>query len=452
MSGRFKEYNPDQMYLLPPSLKEWLPQNHLAYFVSDVVDQLDLSVIMKAYEEGSRRGQPAYHPAMMVKLLFYAYSAGVPSSRKIEKKTYEDVGFRIIAADQHPDHDTIANFRERHLKALSDMFVQVLKLCRKAGLVKLGHVALDGTKIKANASKHKAMSYGRMCEREKELEREVEELLRKARLTDKEEDKLYGKGKGSDDLPEELKFRESRLRKIKEAKEALEREAKEKAEAGKADADKPETKKRGRKPKHPPGVPKPNAQRNFTDPESRIMLDSTTKGFVQGYNAQAAVDGKAQVIVAADVTDESNDKMQVEPMVGQLRDNLGNKPRELSADSGYYSETNVELLKKESIDPLIPPDKRKHTSGDELAPRGRIPEDLSVKERMRRVLKTKHGKARYKLRKETVEPVFGQIKQIRGFRSFLMRGLEKVRGEWRLICATHNLLKLFRNGYVPSAS
>jgi len=450
VSRLFKEYNPDQMYLLPPSLKEWLPQNHLAYFVSDIVDQLDLSVIMKVYEEGSRRGQPAYHPAMMVKLLLYAYCAGVPSSRKIEMKTYEDVAFRIVSADQHPDHDTIAEFRDRHLKALSQLFIQVLKLCRKAGLVKLGHVALDGTKVKANASKHKAMSYGRMCDREKELEREVEELLRKARRADEEEDKLYGKGKGFDDLPDELKFRESRLKKIREAKEALEREAKEKSEAGKADDDKPETKKRGRKPKHPRGVPKPNAQRNFTDPESRIMLDSATKGFVQGYNAQAAVDGKTQVIVAADVTDEANDKMQVEPMVGQLRDNLGTKPKELSADSGYYSEANVEFLKNGSISPLIPPDKRKHTAGDEPAPRGRVPGYLSVKERMRRTLTTKLGKARYKLRKETVEPVFGQIKQGRGFRSFLLRGLEKVRGEWRLICATHNLLKLFRSGYVPS--
>lgn len=449
MSRRFRDYNPDQMFLLPPSLKEWLPADHLVYFVSDIVDQLDLSGIEQAYEGGSGRGQPPYHPAMMVKLLLYAYCVGVPSSRKIEAGTYEDVAFRIISADQHPDHDTIADYRSRHLNSLSELFVQVLKLCRKAGLVKLGHVALDGTKVKANASKHKAMSYGRMCEKEKELDREVKELLDRAREVDEEEDRLYGKGVRGTELPDELRFRESRLKKIREAKEALEREAKEKAlEEGKIDDDdRPVKGRRGRKPKHPPGEPRAKDQRNFTDPESRIMKDPTSKGFVQGYNAQAAVDAKNQVIVAADVTDESNDKRQIEPMLGQVEEGLGQRPKELSADSGYYSENNVKFVQGMSIEPFIAPDRDKHTERKVSAPRGRIPKSLSIKERMRRKLRTKRGKASYGRRKEVVEPVFGQIKEARGFRSFSLRGLEKVRLEWRLICATHNLLKLFRSGY-----
>lgn len=449
MSRPFKEYSPDQMYLMPPSLRDWLLEDHLAYFICDVVDQLDLSEIVRAYEAGDGRGQPAYHPAMMVKLLVYAYCVGVPSSRKIEAKTYEDVAFRVIAADQHPDHDTIAEFRKVHLAALSGLFVQVLLLCRQAGLVKLGHVALDGTKVKANASKHKAMSYGRMCEKEAEIEREVEELMRKAQEADEAEDKGYGKGKRGDELPEEWRFRENRLAKIREAKVQLEREARQKAmEEGKLDEEgQPRVEGRGRRPKYPPGIPAPTDQRNFTDPESRIMKDSTTKGFIQAYNAQAAVDGKAQVIVAADVTDEANDKKQAEPMVHQMEENLKAKPKEVSADSGYYSEANVQFLEGKSIEPLIAVDKSKHTDPQVPVPRGRIPKALPVKERMRRKLKTKRGQEKYRLRKEIVEPVFGQIKQVRGFRSFLLRGLEKVRGEWRLICLTHNLLKLFRSGY-----
>ena len=441
MSRQFKTYNPEQIFLLPPSLKEWLPEDHLVYFVSDVVDQLDLSGIMRTYDRGSSRGQPAYHPAMMVKLLFYAYCVGVPSSRKIEGRIYEDIAFRILAASHCPDHDTISEFRNRHLGALSKLFVEVLLLCRKSGLVKLGHVALDGTKVKANASKHKAMSYGRMCEKEEELEHEVEELLRKAQTVDEDEDRTYGKGKRGDVLPEELRFKESRLKKIREAKEALEREAKDKAEGTINNMDK----------SNQPVVPGQKDQRNFTDPESKIMMDSATKGFVQAYNAQIAVDSKAQVIVAADVTDEANDKRQVEPMVDQIKGNLSDKPKELSADCGYYSETNIEFLRTESIDPLIAPDRRKHTDQEEASPRGRIPNSMSIKERMRRKLQTKQGRERYSLRKEVVEPVFGQVKQVRGFRAFLLRGLEKVRGEWRLICLTHNLLKLYRSQNLSAA-
>lgn len=447
MDKQFKEYSPDQIFLLPPNLHDWLPDNHLAYFVSDVVDQLDISEIEKNYNGGA--GQPAYHPRMMTKLIVYAYCVGTPSSRKIEIKTYEDVAFRVLAAGAHPDHDTIAEFRKRHIRRLARLFVQVLLLCREAGLVKLGHVALDGTKVKANASKHKAMSYARMCEKEKELARQVEELLKRAEKVDEEEDRKYGKGKRGDELPEELRFRQSRLKKIREAKEALEREAKEKAIAeGKADENgKPVEGKRGRKSEHVPGTPKPSDQRNFTDPESRIMKDSTTKGFVQGYNAQAAVDAASQVIVAADVTNEPNDKKQVKPMIEQIEENLGDKPKELSADCGYYSEDNVKDLELDEIEPFIAPERKKHTDKESLAPRGRIPKDLSVKERMRRKLRTKRGKWKYGKRKETAEPVFGQIKLPRGFRQFLLRGLEKVRCEWRLICMGHDILKLFRSGY-----
>lgn len=451
MEIRFKPYAPDQMLLLPPSLREWLPEDHLAYFVSDVVDELDLSEVERAYES-DRRGQPPYHPRMMTKLLMYAYCVGVPSSRKIETRTYEDVAFRVLAAGSHPDHDTIATFRSRHLGALSGLFVDVLHLCHEAGLVKLGHVALDGTKVKANASKHKAMSYGRMCEKEKELARQVEELLQKAQAVDEEEDRRYGEGKRGDELPEELRFREGRLAKIREAKKALEEEAKAKARAeGKLDEnDEPKAPTRGRAPKTPPGTPESKDQRNFTDPESRIMKDSTTKGFVQGYNSQAAVDAKSQVIVAADVTDEPNDKKQVEPMVKQIEANLGSKPKELSADSGYYSEANVAVLESEEIEAFIAPEKKRHTDRDIPAPRGRPPNGSTAKDRMARKLRTKRGRRKYGLRKEVAEPVFGQIKEARGFRQFLLRGLANVRGEWRLICLGHNLLKLYRSQVEPA--
>lgn len=453
MKRKFREYEPDQMLLLPPSLADWLPEDHLSYFISDLVDELDLSEILRSYESDGR-GQPAYHPLMMTKLLFYAYCVGVPSSRKIEKKTFEDVAFRLLAAGAHPDHDTIATFRKRNLKALSNLFVQVLLLCREAGIVKLGHVALDGTKVKANASKHKAMSYGRMCKKEKELDREVLELLKKAEAADDSEDSRYGKGRRGDELPDELRFREKRLKKIREARASLEEEAREKAEAKRKELAEKEAaceregrKPRGRKPKEPTDDVAPKAQRNFTDPESRIMKDGSTKAYVQGYNAQAAVDSEAQVIVAADVTDEANDKQQVKPMVEQIKENLDELPEELSADTGYFSEVNVGFLEDEKIDGFIATERKKHSEKDPPAPRGRAPKDLSVKERMQRKLSTERGKEKYKLRKEVVEPVFGQVKDARGFRAFLLRGLENVRSEWRLICLGHNILKLFRSGF-----
>ena len=451
---RYREYEPEQMYLLPVSMREWLPQDHLCYFVRDVVGQLDLSEIYRSYDN-SQGGQPPYHPVMMTSLLFYAYCVGVASSRKIEAKTYEDVAFRVLSADNHPDHDTISEFRHRHLKALAGLFVQVLRLCRQAGLVKLGHICLDGTKVRANASRHKAMSYARMEVRERELEEKVAELLGRAESVDAEEDRLYGKGVRGDELPEDLRYHESRLKKIKEAKAALEAEARETAEEKRCEIEAKERKRRGkkerrgRKARPPDAEPKPSAQRNFTDPESRMMLDSSSQAYVYGYNCQAAVDEESQVIVASDTTQQAVDKKQVEPMLHRIKDNVKRNPRKLSADAGYYSESNIKLLRKRRIDGYIPPDRQGHNQEEISSPRGRPPRDLSVADRMRRKLRTVEGKKTYAKRKEVAEPVFGQIKGARGFRQFLFRGLEKVSAEWDLWCLTHNILKLFRSGWTP---
>lgn len=452
----FKPYNPDQLFLLPPALREWLPDGHLALFLSDVVDTLDLSAIVCTYQEGDGRGQPAYHPAMMVKLLLYAYCTGNPSSRKIERKTYEDVAYRVLTANQHPDHDSIADFRKRHLQALAALFTQVLQLCQKAGLVRLGHVALDGTKIKANASKHKAMSYERMGETEKRLQQEVQSLLEKAQQTDGAEDKQYGKGRRGDELPAELARRESRLKKIQEAKLALEQEARARAaEQGEAARAKIEQRQRqeqetgqkakGRVPQVPDpeqAVPAPKAQRNFTDPESRIMKDGATKSFEQAYNAQAAVDSTAQIIVAAAITQEANDKRQLVPMLQQAAENLGQMPPQASADAGYFSAANVTDERLGGVDLYVPPDRQKHKPDDEVDNDEAVQDD-SVIEAMRQKVKTPEGRAIYGRRKAVVEPVFGQIKEVRGFRRFSFRGKIKVAAEWQLICLTHNLLKLF---------
>ena len=430
MSKTFRPYAPDQMLLMPVALQEWLPLDHLAYFISDVVDQLDLSAIMSRYEK-EERGYPPYHPRMMVKVLVYAYCVGVPSSRRIEKRLHEDIAFRVLAANNTPDFRTISDFRKEHLEALGGLFAQVLELCQRAGLVKLGHVALDGTKVKANASKHKAMSYGKMKEKEAWLETEVEQLLKEAQEVDEEEDRRYGKERRGDELPPELAFRESRLKKIREAKAALEAEVKEGAEKAKAQG------------KDHPVVPGEKAQRNFTDPDSRIMPAPGGKEFLQAYNCQAAVDSAHQVIVAADVTAQPSDKTQGLPMVKQIEFNTGSLPKEASADAGYFSAKAIGELYTLGVDPFIPPHKTRHGTVLPPAPRGRIPGHLSPQDRMRRKLRTKRGRKRYALRMETVEPVFGQIKQARGFRQFLLRGVEKVRGEWSLICTGHNLLKLF---------
>ena len=430
MSKTYLPYDPDQQLLLPAALQEWLPDDHLAYFISDVMDQLDLSDITARYE-GERRGGPPYHPRMMVKVLLYGYCIGVASSRRIAQRLHEDIAFRVLAANNTPDFRTISDFRKDHLGALSGLFLQVLAFCQRAGLVKLGHVALDGTKVRANASRHKAMSYRRMKEKEAQLAAEVAELLRRAQEVDDEEDRRYGKDKRGDELPEELAFREGRLEKIREAMAALEAEAQAAAEA---------------EGKEHPGVPDDKAQRNFTDAESRIMPAPGGRDFQQAYNCQAVVDHAHQVIVAARATNQSSDKQQAAAMMQETIDNVGAVPREVSADAGYYSAKAVDDLQALGVDPFVAPEQTRHGRVVPPAPRGRIPKRLSPRDRMRRKLQTRRGRQRYALRMETVEPVFGQIKAGRGFRQFLMRGLEKVQGEWSLICTGHNLLKLFRLG------
>jgi len=443
-TAQFKAHDLDQLLLLPPDMRQWLPQDDLVYFIIDIVNHLDLREILSSYDN-SKGGQPAYHPRMMVALLLYAYCVGLPSSRKIEQATYHSVPFRVLTGDQHPDHDTIAQFRKRHLKALSKLFVQVFKLCQRAGLVKLGHVALDGTKLRANASKHKAMSYGRMVKKEKELREEVKRLLQEAQACDAREDALYGKGKKGDELPQELRFKESRLKKIQEAMKALEEEALKEAERKREQQSKEN--RRGRPPKAPSDKPSSNRQRNFTDPDSRIMKDSSTKSFEQCYNCQAAVDEKAQVIVAAHVTQDPNDKEQLEPMLkGILQNADGEKPKALTADAGYFSEENCKILAKSKIDGYVATCKPKHGEKVPSAPRGPIAKGATIKERMTRKLRTLKGRMTYSKRKQIVEPVFGQAKEIRGFRRFSLRGFENVSSEWDLICLTHNLLKLFRSG------
>jgi transposase len=442
----FRPYEPDDRWLLPPSPQEWLPEAHLAYFLSDLVEELNLTSILRTYG-GVTRGAVPYHPRMLVKILFYAYAVGIPASRQIARELEENVAFRVLAANQRPDFRTISDFRQEHLAALTNLFMQVLTLCQRAGLVTLGHVALDGTKLQANASKHTAMSYDRMVKEEIRLQAEVTTLFQQAEAADVRDDALYGPTRRGDEWPAELARREQRLETIRAAKAVLEHEAQAAATLKQEvlDARKTARPRRGRPPQPLSSVPRPKAQRNFTDPESRIMPVSGAKGsFIQGYNCQAAVDARAQIIVAADVTDEPNDKQQAQPLLTQVLVNTGQVPRTASLDAGYFSEANVTALAALGCIPLIPPDRQLHGHAVPTAPCGRIPAGLSVADRMRRTLRTKPGRRLYARRKAIVEPVFGQIKQGRGFRQFLLRGMRKVRGEWALICTTHNVLKLWR--------
>jgi transposase len=433
MAKTYRPYSPDQMFLLPPSLKDWLPENHLVYFVSDVVDQLDLSKIESVYERDDR-GQPPYNPRMMTKILVYSYCTGIFSSRKIQKRLIEDVAFRVLAAGNQPDFRTISDFRKIHLEALQGLFEQVLKLALTAGAIKLGRVALDGSKVKANASKHKAMSYKRMKDDEKNLRDEVKQLLTQAKVTDDEEDSRYGKDKVGDELPEELSRRETRLQKIKEAKRALEQRAREEAKKSDKTEDTEKT-----------VVPADKAQYNFTDPESRIMKGAD--GFVQAYNAQVVVEESCQLIVAQSVTQEANDKKQTIPMVELIKEQSGQVPTQLLADSGYCSDENLTILENKPVDVYIATGRQKHGKRNQHCKPGPLPKDATRVEKMARKLQTKAGSDIYAARKSIVEPVFGQIKHARGFRQFLLRGIKKVKGEWALVCATHNILKMYRLCY-----
>jgi transposase len=445
MSRKFRDWSTDQNWLFPPSPQDWLPKDHLVYFLLDVSEQIDISPIVDDYHS-EQGGQPPFHPRMMLVLLLYSYCVGVFSSRKIMARCETDVAFRVIVGEDVPAFQRISAFRRRHLGRMQPLFIEVLALCREAGLLKVGRLALDGTKVKANASRHKAMSYDRMTSEELRLQKEIDELLAKAQAADAAEDEQHGADRRGDELPDELARRETRLEKIREAKAALEEQARQKAadHAAKLKAD-------GRKPRKNPdeAVPQPKDQRNFTDPESKIMKTSN-KGFDQCGNAQA-VANEEQIIVAADVTDQANDSRQVEPMVDQTTENLDAVGVEenidaFTADAGYFSEENVTTLEaNDRIDQAyIATGRLKHHEQVPDAPQGRPPKNLTAKEKMARKLRTKQGRAEYARRKAIIEPPFGQIKHCRGFRQFLLRGLPQMQGEWNLVCLTHNLLKLFR--------
>ena len=440
MSKYFRPWKIDQVQLLPPSVQDFVPKHHMSRFIVALVrENLDLSAITASYKSGL--GQPPFDPWMMTALLLHAYASGLYSSRRIAKAAQERADFMMIVALDAPDFRTISDFRKRHLKALAGLFVQVLKLAEKAGLVKLGHVALDGTKIKANASKHKAMSYERMKKREAELKAEVDSWLAAAEAADAEEDGLHGKTKRGDEMPDWVADKKNRIEKIREAKAALEAEAKAAAEqerrieAEKQSQREAEGRKKPGKSAAPPSdEPDPKAQRNFTDPQSRIL--KTKDGFIQGYNAQAAVDGQAQIIVAHELTPSMSDCGQLGPLLDGVEANLGCKPKEASADSGYLSEANLAGLQARGIDGYIATGRSKHpTAGN-----GKAGGPLT--QAMRKKIADGGFKTPYRLRKQIVEPVFGQIKQARGFRQFLLRSAEKVRAEWAMICTAHNLTKL----------
>ncbi len=432
MPKGYRTYLPEQDLLLPPSLRQWLPDNHLVYFVSDVVDQLDLSAMHAVYEE-EKRGQPPYDPLLMTKLLVYGYCTGVFSSRRIQKRLQEDIPFKVLTAGNEPDFRTISDFRKIHIETLQNLFEQVLAMALECGAIKLGRVSLDGTKLKANASKHKAMSYSRMKEKQQQLKEEVKQLLEQAAAADEQEDRQYGSKRG-DELPEELRRRETRLAKIKQAKKVVEQRARDKAAEEGKNVEEAKLAK-----------PDDQDQYNFTDPESRIMKGGD--GFVQGYNAQAAVEPTLLLIVGQTVTEAANDKKQLKPMVELIEQQSGQRPEAILADNGYCSEENLDYLEsagqpERKVEGFIATGKQKHGEHRVPAKRGPLPKDAMRVDRMKQKLKTKVGKAVYAARKCVVEPVFGQIKQARGFRQFLLRGKEKVKGEWALVCLTHNILRL----------
>ncbi len=449
MGRKFREWQPYASWLFPPSPRDWLPEEHLVYFLLDVTAQIDISPIMDDYtgEDGNSTGKPPFHPRMMLVLLLYAYSQGVFSSRRIMKRCETDAAFRIIVGEDIPDFRRISDFRLRHLQHLQPLFLEVLMVCREAGLLKVGRLSLDGTKVKANASRSKAMSYDRMGPEAERLQQEIDALLALAVGADSAEDSQFGDLSG-EEIPEELKRREGRLAKILEAKAALEEAARAKAQAH---ADKMEAEGRNHRTKPDEAIPDPKAQRNFTDPESKIMKTSN-KGFDQCGNAQA-VANEQQIIIAADVTDQANDVRQTIPMVNQTIDNLdatGVKENigAFTADAGYFSEENMAAVDGNDRidDAFIATGRQKHNERVEDSPKGRPPQDLTPKQKMARRNRTQKGQAEYARRKVIIEPVFGQIKQAMGFRSFLLRSLEKMKGEWKLVCLTHNLIKVFRSG------
>jgi transposase len=484
----YRPWAPHQPYLLPPSPREWLPEGHLAYFILDVVERLDLGAIEAAIAAKDPRGERPYSPRLMVALLIYGYCVGIFSSRKLARATYEDVAVRVLAGEAHPFFTTLNQFRLDHREAFAALFLQVLRLCRRAGLVKLGHVALDGTKVKANASKHKAMSYERMTEEEARLRGEINELLAQADAVDAAEDKRYGVGVAPEDLPEELRRREARLERITQAMAELEGEAARtraqqlrqnaeaqwaraqdesidntgrgraatraaKSEARAAELDPPDDEDppppsadddlpQHQVPANKDGQPDPKAQRNFSDPDSRIMVEDGA--YVQAYNAQLVVDEKSQVIVAQAVTNLSPDQPHVVSMLDRVERNAGRKPKRISMDNGYYSDANANECAGRGIDAYIAAGRTPHGEGGDAA-RTLSPTRAAMKAKV----DSPEGHAVYARRKVIVEPAIGQIKAAQGFRRFSLRGLAKVRCEWAWVCMTHNLLKLFRATWAP---
>ena len=479
---QYRTWSPTQSFLLPPSPLEWLPAGHLAYFILDVVDELDLRAIEGVVQEKDSRGTRPYAPRMMTALLLYAYCTGTYSSRKVARGTYEDVALRVLAAGEHPHFTTVNEFRLEHRQALAGLFQQVLRMCRRAGLVSLGHVSIDGSKVQANASKHKAMSYGRMNEEEKRLQSEVEKLLAQADATDRKEDVQYGVGVEPQDLPQELQRREDRLARIREARSALEREAAltraaalekqaaahqeraakdpdptvrkcaetlagQRAQQAKKlrddDKDPPAASSDGL-PLHrvattPTGAPKDKAQRSFTDPESRIM--QRNGAFMQAFNCQIAVEHSNQIIVAQAVSNQAPDAEYLGPMLARTIENVG-APSVVSADAGYYSDANVALCRSAGVEPFLAVGRSGHRHRENETP----PKQAGwseTKNAMRESLLSQRGRDLYKRRKAIVEPPFAHIKYVRGFNRFSLRGLSKVRNEWSLACLCHNLLKLF---------
>ena len=460
MAKRFRPCSLDQPYLLPPFLSDWLPEDHLARVIADLVGELDLRAILQVYERNECRGPRAYDPVMLTRLLLYAYAVGQPSSRQIERATYDSIPYRYLAVNQHPDHDTIAHFRQRHLAALADLFVQALRLCREAGLVRLGHVAIDGTKIKASAARRRSVSYERLSEREQYWQKKVEELLAQAAATDAAETAQAAAQKADPALPPDLAHAQTRLAAIRAARQKLADQAQRKlaeARAAHPGADRPPGRPRASEPSRTPADPvgcekrkkaysrakknaeAPAATYNFTDPDSDIMVDGATKAKVQAYNAQAAVDGHAQIIVAAEITQDINDKGQLTPMLAAVAASVGQKPGWVTADTGYWDTESIRQAQADGYCVLVPPESQPDQGLTSSSPRN------ETATAMRERLASEEGKAQYRQRQSTVEPVFGQTKQARGFRPFALRGKEKVSAEWKLICLTGNLLKLGRH-------
>jgi transposase len=475
MAKRFRPYSLDQDYLLPPSIADWLPEGHLARFIADVTQEMNLKPLLSRYRNGDGRGLAAYNPVMMLRLILYGYCVGKRSSRQLEKATFDEVPFRYLAGNQHPDHDTIAAFRKEHLASLGDLFVHVLRLCFEAGMVKVGQVAIDGTKMRANADRNFSFRYNQLSEQEQALQKQVEQMLAEAAQCDAEEDVLYGEGRKPEELPEELRNAETRLAKIREIRQRLEREAEERAAAARKERAESGGKHRNnaarkRFERATQPVEKRNPLCNFTDGDSAIM-PNPAGGFLLGYNAQAAVEGSAHVIVAAEMSNDAADNKQLVPMVkaaeqalrqackgeaagvaaeaigdeGAAANQSGAVIAEILADAGYFYVEALQDAVFQDKAALVTPDSRKQIKEHK-------PTNMhAVAQQMRAKLSTEEGKKRYARRAAIVEPVFAWIKHVRGIRSFLLRGLDAVRNEWRIICLTQNLLKLQRYRAANSA-